>query len=59
MELPSNWFEQLEALRREQKPRYQEQPSLQLPLPPREPPPGWEPDEDPENESPRVVIIEL
>jgi len=55
--LPANWMEHLEELRREQNPSlYRERPALQLPVP--EPPPGWEPPQEPEEDS-RVIIIKL
>lgn len=60
MQLPCDWMNQLEELRREQDPkRYEEQrPSLQLPVPSAEPPPGWAPSTDEEKPS-RVIIIDL
>jgi len=62
MELPFDWMSRLDELRREQDPKqYEDQrPSLQLPVPSREPPPGWTPPVDDDEEKPsRVIIIDL
>jgi hypothetical protein len=57
MQLPVNWRDQLEKLREEQRPSQHELPVLQLPAPPLEPPPGWEPrDKEPKS---TVIIIDL
>jgi len=54
MECPVlNWWNLLDR-----RPCPEERPALRLPLPPTEPPPGWEP-KPKEPEPPRVIIIEL
>jgi hypothetical protein len=54
--MPFNWMQEL---RREQTPqRGEERPTLQLPVPSREPPPGWLPPEV-EPEPSRVIIIDM
>ncbi len=61
MQLPYDWMERLEELRREQDPkRHEEQrPSLRLPIPLSEPPPGWVPPADEEEKPSRVIVIDL
>lgn len=55
---PIFWRERLERLRREQNPRQEDRPVLQLPLP--EPPREAPKPPDDEDETPsRVIIIDL
>ena len=53
-QLPPDWYEQLQQLRREQSSKRQ-QPFLQIPVP--SPIPPEEPEEPDEN--PRVIVIDI